>query len=87
MLDIDDEALAAAARVLGTNTKKDTVNTALREVVERLNRRAAFAQLRKMAAEGDIDLEGLQAAHDDEKAAATEGDRPGRRKRATDRAA
>jgi Arc/MetJ family transcription regulator len=30
MVDIDDEALAAAARVLGTVTKKDTVNAALR---------------------------------------------------------
>ncbi|MGH3682143.1 MAG: type II toxin-antitoxin system VapB family antitoxin [Natronosporangium sp.] len=31
-VDLDDEALAAAARVLSTATKKDTINGALREV-------------------------------------------------------
>ncbi|WP_343577816.1 type II toxin-antitoxin system VapB family antitoxin [Mycobacterium sp.] len=30
VVDIDDEALAAAAKVLKTTTKKDTVNGALR---------------------------------------------------------
>jgi Arc/MetJ family transcription regulator len=32
LVDLDDEALAVAARVLGTTTKKDTINAALREV-------------------------------------------------------
>ena len=32
VVDLDDEALAAAAQVLGTSTKKDTINAALREV-------------------------------------------------------
>src|SRR5215510_12081392 len=32
LVDLDEEALAAAARVLGTTTKKDTINGALREV-------------------------------------------------------
>jgi Arc/MetJ family transcription regulator len=32
MIDIDDEAIAAAQRVLGTRSKRDTVNLALRRV-------------------------------------------------------
>jgi Arc/MetJ family transcription regulator len=32
-IDLDSELLARAARVLGTKTKKDTVNEALRRVV------------------------------------------------------
>jgi Arc/MetJ family transcription regulator len=32
VVDIDDQALAAAAKVLKTSTKKDTVNAALREI-------------------------------------------------------
>ena len=38
VIDIDDEALAAAARVLGTSTKVATVNTALREIAARPER-------------------------------------------------
>ncbi len=38
MIDIDEEALAAAARELGTTTKKDTVNAALAFVAERQKR-------------------------------------------------
>lgn len=34
-VDIDDEALTQAREILGTSTKKDTINTALREVVRR----------------------------------------------------
>jgi Arc/MetJ family transcription regulator len=33
LLDVDEEALAAAREILGTSSKVDTVNTALREVV------------------------------------------------------
>ncbi|HRY11736.1 MAG TPA: type II toxin-antitoxin system VapB family antitoxin [Candidatus Nanopelagicales bacterium] len=54
-IDIDDEALAAAAAVLGTTTKKDTVNTALREVSARLRRLAALEKLGDMADRGDFD--------------------------------
>lgn len=32
VVDIDDEALASAQRVLGTGTKRDTVNAALRRI-------------------------------------------------------
>jgi len=38
MVDLDDEALALAARELGTTTKKDTVNAALRFVAQRRRR-------------------------------------------------
>ncbi|WP_342775240.1 type II toxin-antitoxin system VapB family antitoxin [Nocardia yunnanensis] len=38
MIDIDNETLALAAKELGTVTKKDTVNAALKFVVERRQR-------------------------------------------------
>lgn len=38
LVDIDDEALKAAARELGTTTKVDTVNRALAEVAARAKR-------------------------------------------------
>lgn len=38
MIDLNDEALALAARELGTVTKKDTVNAALEFVAERRRR-------------------------------------------------
>jgi Arc/MetJ family transcription regulator len=55
-VEIDDDALAAAARVLGTTTKKDTVNAALREVSARLLRLRALEQLGAMADQGDFDV-------------------------------
>jgi len=54
-VNIDDEALASAAKVLGTTTKKDTVNAALREVSARLLRLRALEQLGEMADRGDFD--------------------------------
>jgi Arc/MetJ family transcription regulator len=54
-VEIDEEALATAAEVLGTKTKKDTVNAALREVGQRLQRLRAIAQLGEMADRGDFD--------------------------------
>ena len=44
-IEIDEEALRTAAEVLGTKTKKDTVNAALREVGQRLTRLSALAQI------------------------------------------
>jgi Arc/MetJ family transcription regulator len=38
VIDVDDEALALAAKELGTTTKKDTVNAALEFVVGRRRR-------------------------------------------------
>ncbi len=46
VVDIDDEALAAAAEELGTKTKVDTVNRALAEVAARSKRLAFLEQLR-----------------------------------------
>jgi Arc/MetJ family transcription regulator len=54
-IEIDSEALAIAAEVLGTRTKKDTVNAALREVGQRLTRIRALARLGEMAERGDFD--------------------------------
>lgn len=55
VIDLDDELLAAVAQALGTRTKKETVNTALREVLNR-RRAMALAQLRAMADDGAFDL-------------------------------
>ncbi len=54
-VELDEEALAAAARALGTTTKKDTVNGALREVGQRLRRLQALDELGAMADRGDFD--------------------------------
>lgn len=60
LIDIDDDALAGAAEVYGTSTKKDTVNTALREANRQLDRARALAEMRELAAEGGFDLELLK---------------------------
>jgi hypothetical protein len=54
MVDVDDDALAEAAKVLGTTTKKDTINTALREAVEQYRRLEALLESQEMADRGDI---------------------------------
>ncbi|MEU0278414.1 type II toxin-antitoxin system VapB family antitoxin [Streptomyces sp. NPDC006195] len=56
VIDLDDELLADVARALGTSTKKETVNTALREVLENRRRALALTRLRATAAEGAFDL-------------------------------
>ena len=56
VIDLDDELVAEVARALGTRTKKDTVNTALREVLENRRRAVALTRLREAAAEGAFDL-------------------------------
>jgi Arc/MetJ family transcription regulator len=40
LIDVDDDALARAAAVLGTTTKVETVNRALQLVAERAGRQA-----------------------------------------------
>ncbi|MFF8013169.1 type II toxin-antitoxin system VapB family antitoxin [Streptomyces sp. NPDC007929] len=55
LIDIDEELLAEAAIVFGTKTKKDTVNAALREGVERKKRALALARLAARADAGDFD--------------------------------
>ena len=54
-VDLDDDALAAAAEIFGTTTKRDTINTALREAVRRHKRRAAAERLAERAARGGFD--------------------------------
>lgn len=55
LIDIDDDALSEASALLGTRTKKDTVNVALRETVERLRRANAYADLVEEAEAGVFD--------------------------------
>jgi Arc/MetJ family transcription regulator len=52
-IDLDDEALTRAMAELGTTTKKDTVNQALREVAERRTRLRAFERLMQL---GDAEV-------------------------------
>jgi Arc/MetJ family transcription regulator len=47
LVDIDDSLLRAVSAILGTSTKKDTVNEALREVVAMQARRHDLDWLRK----------------------------------------
>jgi len=60
VIDLDDELVASVARELGTRTKKDTVNAALREVLTNRQRALALTRLRDAAAEGAFDLALLQ---------------------------
>jgi Arc/MetJ family transcription regulator len=54
-IEIDDEVLAEAQRLLGTSTKRDTVDLALREVVAR-HRRLEILDLRgRVQWEGDLE--------------------------------
>jgi len=57
LIDVDDALLEAARGVLGTSTKKDTVNMALREVVA--------MQRRADAVEGLVDWLGRNEPWDD----------------------
>ena len=54
LIEIDDEYLAAAQHALGTTTKKDTVNAALREVAALAARRR---DLQRLTSRGLPDLE------------------------------
>lgn len=55
LIDVDDDALAEAAALLGTMTKKDTVNTALRETANQLRRARALARLAELGEAGAFD--------------------------------
>ena len=66
-IDIDDAALAEAMRLMGTTTKKDTVNNALREYAQRLRRLEAAQKLAARAAAGEFDR--AEAARAEGKAA------------------
>ena len=70
-IDIDDAALAEAMRLMGTTTKKDTVNTALREYAARVKRLQAAEKLAARAARGEFDQ--AAAAYQAETAARRQG--------------
>lgn len=53
-IDIDDELLTKATEALGTDTKKATVEEALRQVVQDYEARKAIADLRGLGWEGDL---------------------------------
>jgi Arc/MetJ family transcription regulator len=60
VIDLDDDLVSSVARELGTSTKKDTVNAALREVLENRRRALALTRLRDAASDGAFDLALLQ---------------------------
>lgn len=60
VIDLDDALVADVAKALGTGTKEETVNTALRAVLENRRRALALVRLRTVAAEGAFDLELLR---------------------------
>ncbi|MFE7174413.1 type II toxin-antitoxin system VapB family antitoxin [Streptomyces sp. NPDC057616] len=57
VIDLDDDALEAAAKELGTTTKRDTINTALREIVARNRRLRALHELQDLADGGALEAE------------------------------
>ena len=61
-IEIDDAALIEAAQFLGTKTMADTVNAALREVMVRVRRAEALAELVSMAEAGEFDGPGDEEA-------------------------
>ncbi|MEV0299034.1 type II toxin-antitoxin system VapB family antitoxin [Nocardia sp. NPDC050710] len=60
VIDVDDQLLADVSKELGTGTKKDTVNAALREVLESRRRALALIRLQDAAAAGGFDLDLLE---------------------------
>jgi Arc/MetJ family transcription regulator len=60
LIDVDEEYLAAAQRVLHTQTKKDTINAALREVAALAARRR---DLQRLTSGGLPDLEDEDVMH------------------------
>jgi Arc/MetJ family transcription regulator len=61
LIDIDEDLLAEATTALGTTTKKDTVNEALRQVVDngRERRRQALEDMQALVEEGGLDFDRL----------------------------
>jgi len=68
-IDLDDEALVEVMRIAGVHTKKEAVNLAMRDYVERFRRIEALARSREQAK--GWDYEGWVSARADEKAAGT----------------
>lgn len=55
LIDVDEVLLSRAAEILGASTKKDTVNIALRDVVDRDERAKGLAWLFETSALADLD--------------------------------
>ncbi|MGQ4598756.1 type II toxin-antitoxin system VapB family antitoxin [Nocardia sp. R6R-6] len=55
MIDIDDAALAKVGDLLGTTTKKDTVNAALHQVIAIYRRSAALERMMSRSQAGAYD--------------------------------
>ncbi|GGT35288.1 hypothetical protein GCM10014713_31180 [Streptomyces purpureus] len=70
-IDLDEVLLEAAMKLMGTRTKKETVNTALREYVERIERIRAAEDLAARGARGEFDE--AAAAHEAAKKARRAG--------------
>src|ERR1700678_1354929 len=63
-IEVEAAARATVGEVVGTKTKKDTVNGAVREVGQRMERLRALARLGEMADQGDFDeFAGNKAAY------------------------
>ncbi|WP_159924674.1 MULTISPECIES: type II toxin-antitoxin system VapB family antitoxin [Nocardia] len=60
VIDLDDQLVTDVSKALGTGTKKETVNAALREVLETRRRALALTRLQDAAADGAFDLELLE---------------------------
>jgi len=65
-IDLDDDALAEVMRIAGVHTKKEAVNLAMRDYVQRFRRVEALARSREHASSWDYD--GWLVARADEKA-------------------
>ncbi|WP_157249315.1 type II toxin-antitoxin system VapB family antitoxin [Nonomuraea typhae] len=61
VIDLDDDALALAAEELGTSTKRDTVNAALRAIANRRAAKNALALLDELAI--DLSEDAWQIRH------------------------
>jgi Arc/MetJ family transcription regulator len=59
LVDVDEDLLAEATTALGTATKKDTINEALRKVVDetRARRARALQDLQQIADEGGFNFD------------------------------
>ena len=65
-IDLDDEALVEVMRIAGVHTKKEAVNLAMRDYVDRFRRIEALATSRENAK--NWDFEGWLAVRAEEKA-------------------
>lgn len=64
LIDVDDAALDAAMRILGTRTKRETINRALARVLEEHARREAIVMDFELAESG-VYARALERSEDD----------------------